>query len=736
MVSRIDSLRTKLTGSNRQKTPTILQMEVVECGAASLAMILAYHGLWVPLEELRLQCGVSRDGSKASNILKAARTYGLVAKGFKKEPQQLREMKFPMIIFWNFNHFVVLEGFKNGQVFINDPASGPTTVSDTEFDQSFTGVALTFEKGPDFKKGGQPQSVIEGLKRRFVGMKESFAFLVLVGVALVLPGLVVPVLSSTFIDKVIIGGLDYWIKPILIGLVITALIRTALSWLESYYLLRVRTQLALSSAGKFFWHVLRLPVGFYTQRSPGEISTRVGINDRVAGMLSGELARSLLALLQVVFFGTMMFFYDVYLTLITISTVVINIYMMKWIAVRTQEVNQKLSIDSGKVYSAAMNGLEVMETIKSTGGESGFFAKWAGAQAKYINSEQDVARVGLVMGQMPLLVNALNTMLIMGVGAMRVIDGHMSIGMLVAFQTLAASFTGPVQTIIGLGRQILELKGDMNRLDDVMKYPQDPWHITEAAKHKNLASTETPPQAKLQGRIEMQQLTFGYNPSGEPLIQDFSLCIEPGERVAIVGPSGCGKSTVSKLVMGLYEAWSGDILYDGKRRTDYPRQVFYNSVALVEQDVTMFEGTVRDNLTMWDTTISDQDMIQAAKDACIHDMIISRPGGYDSDINEGGANMSGGQRQRMEIARALTTNPRVLVMDEGTSALDASTEQQIDENLRRRGCTCIIIAHRLSTIRDADQILVLQNGLVVERGTHEELIQIEDGYYSRLIAQT
>ena len=335
-----------------------------------------------------------------------------------------------------------------------------------------------------------------------------------------------------------------------------------------------------------------------------------------------------------------------------------------------------------------------------------------------------------------MLVTALNTMLIMGVGAMRVIDGQMSIGMLVAFQTLAASFTGPVQIIIGLGRQILELKGDMNRLDDVMKYPQDPWHTTEAAKHKNLASTETPPQAKLQGRIEMQQLTFGYNPSGEPLINDFSLCMEPGERVAIVGPSGCGKSTVSKLVMGLYEAWSGDILYDGKRRTDYPRQVFYNSVALVEQDVTMFQGTVRDNLTMWDTTISDQDMIQAAKDACIHDMIISRPGGYDSHINEGGANMSGGQRQRMEIARALTTNPRVLVMDEGTSALDAATEQQIDENLRRRGCTCIIIADRLSTIRDADQILVLQNGLMVERGTHEDLIQIQDGYYSRMIAQT
>jgi NHLM bacteriocin system ABC transporter peptidase/ATP-binding protein len=565
-------------------------------------------------------------------------------------------------------------------------------------------------------------------------MKEAMSFLVMVGTALVLPGLVVPVLTSTFIDKVMVAGLDYWLKPLLLGLVVTGLLRTALTWLESYYLLRVRTQLALASAGKFFWHVLRLPVGFYTQRSPGEISSRVGITDRVAGLLSGDLAHALLALLQVVFFGGLMFFYDVYLSLISVAVVFINLALMRWIATKTQEASQRLSIDTGKVSSAVMNGLEVMETIKSTGGESSFFAKWAGAQAKFINAEQSVARVGLVLGAMPTLLAALNAMLLLGVGAMRVIDGHMTIGMLVAFQSLSASFSGPVQTVIGLSRQILELKGDMSRLDDVMQYPQDAWH-----RRDDEASGPKPAQpgsSRLQGRVEMQQLSFGYNPAGDPLIRDLNLRVEPGERVAIVGPSGCGKSTVSKLVMGLYEPTGGEILFDGQRRTDYPRAVFYNSVALVDQDVTMFEGTVRDNLTMWDTTIPEQDMVRAAKDACIHDMILARPGGYDALISEGGANMSGGQRQRMEIARALATNPRVLVMDEGTSALDPATEQQIDDNLRRRGCTCLIIAHRLSTIRDADQILVLQKGVVVERGTHQELMSIDDGFYRRLIAQS
>ena len=708
-----------------------MQMEAVECGAASLAMILGYHGKWVPLEELRLKCGVSRDGSKASNLLKAARSYGLTSKGFNKEPENLRTMSLPMVVFWNFNHYLVVEGFRNGKVYLNDPAAGKRVVSDEEFDLSFTGVALTFELGAEFKTGGQPQSVFAALKRRFVGLNDAIAYLVLVGVALVLPGLVVPVFSSVFIDKLLISGMDSWLKPLLLGIVITALLRVALTWLESYYLLRVRTQIALASASKFFWHVLRLPVEFYTQRSPGEISSRVGINDKVAGMLSGDLAKAFLAVIQAVFFAALMFFYDVWLTLISIVVVSINVFVMQQISQKTKEASQKLAIDGGKVFGATMSGLRVMETVKSSGGESSFFSKWAGYQAKYVNSEQAMARVGLVMGSLPALLTVLNGLLILGVGGMRVIDGHLSIGMLVAFQSLAASFTGPVQSLVGLGKKMLEVQGDMNRLDDVMQYRDDPW-LNRGPLPQTKGGQVA---AKLAGKVELNNISFGYNPAGSALVENFNLVLNPGERVAIVGPSGCGKSTISRLVMGLYEPWGGSIKFDDQPREAFGRYEFFNSVALVDQDIVLFEGSIRDNLSMWDKSVSDQDVIQAAKDACIHDVIMSRPGGYDSKLEENGVNMSGGQRQRLEIARALATNPRILVMDEGTSALDPATEQQIDENLRRRGCACIIIAHRLSTIRDADEIVVLSYGHIVERGTHDNLIQIDGGFYSRLIAQ-
>ncbi|MEI6454369.1 MAG: NHLP family bacteriocin export ABC transporter peptidase/permease/ATPase subunit, partial [Actinomycetes bacterium] len=650
----------QIANSKRHKTPTIMQMEAVECGAASLAMILGYHGRWVPLEELRVKCGVSRDGSKASNVMKAARSYGLTSKGFNKEPENLRTMSLPMIVFWNFNHFLVVEGFRNGKVYLNDPAAGPRVVSDEEFDLSFTGVVLTFEAGAEFKKGGQPQSVLAALKRRFVGLNDAIAYLVLVGVALVLPGLVVPVFTSVFIDKLLISGMESWLKPLLLGIVITALLRIALTWLESYYLLRVRTQIALASASKFFWHVLRLPVEFYTQRSPGEISSRVGINDKVAGMLSGDLARAFLAVIQAVFFAALMLFYDVWLTLISIVVVSINIFVLRQVAQKTKEASQKLAIDGGKVYGATMSGLQVMETVKSSGGESSFFSKWAGYQAKYVNSEQAMARVGLVMGSVPALLTVLNGLLILGVGGLRVIDGHLSIGMLVAFQSLAASFTGPVQSLVGLGKKMLEVQGDMNRLDDVMQYREDPWLNRGPLPQAHGGRVA----AKLAGKVELNNISFGYNPAGSALVENFNLVLNPGERVAIVGPSGCGKSTISRLVMGLYEPWGGSIKFDDQPREAFGRYEFFNSVALVDQDIVLFEGSIRDNLSMWDKSVSDQDIMQAAKDACIHDVIMSRPGGYDSKLAEDGVNMSGGQRQRLEIARALATNPRILVMDE------------------------------------------------------------------------
>lgn len=751
--------RARRRDAGRHKTATILQMEALECGAAALAIILAYHGRWVSLEELRVKCGVSRDGVRASNILRAARGFGMIARGFKKEPQELRMMPLPVIVFWDFKHYVVVEGFKGDKVYLNDPGAGPRVISGEEFDLFFTGVALTFEIGPDFKPGGRPRSLSGALRRQLSGTKEALAYLILVGIALVFAGLLIPLLTSLFIDKVMGARLDHWLMPLVLGLVVMGSMRMALTWLESYYLLRVRTQLVAFSSSRLFWHLLRLPIVFYSQRSPGELASRVDIHDRVAGSLFGDLAQSALALLQIFFFGAALFCCDVYLALISVTVGILDLVITRWTAMQILAISHKLSLTGGKAYSATLNGLEVMETIKSTGCESDYFAQWAGAQAKLVNFEQDKARMTLLMQAGPELLGAVGAMLLLGVGGIRVIEGHLSIGMLVAVLSLAASFSGRIDQVLGIGRKVSELKGDINRLDDVLQYPLDGWllrdELAAAALRDRSEAQQTAgeglPQAgmavplaarqmqsghaKLEGRIEIIDLSFGYTQSGAALIQHFNLLIEPGERVAIVGPSGCGKSTVSRMLAGLYEPWQGEIRFDDKLRVDYPRQVFFNSVALVDQEIMLFEGTVRDNLTMWDRSISDRDMVQAAKDACIHDFIMSRPGAYESLIEEGGQNISGGQRQRLEIARALATNPRVVVMDEATSALDPPTEQQIDLNLRRRGCTCVIIAHRLSTIRDAEEIIVLNAGQLVERGDHEELMKIPDGFYKNLLAQ-
>ncbi len=713
---------------NRKKVPTILQMEAVECGAASLAMICAYYKKFLPLEQLRVDCGVTRDGVKASNMLKAARRYGFQARGFRKEPADLKTMPLPAIIHWNFNHFVVLEGFTKDQVYINDPASGPRTISEEEFDLAFTGVILTFEPGPEFQTGGKKNSFIDSLRDWLSGSRVAITYLILIGLLLVIPGLIVPAFSKIFIDDILLGGKSNWLKPLLWGMGAVVILQAVLTGLQQHYLLKMETKTAVSNAGKFFWHIFRLPVEFFQQRSVGDITNRLQSNDQVAAFLSRELAKTAIGLLTIVFYFVVMLQYNVILALVSLLMASLSIAYLLYSSNKIETLNKKLLQDQGKVMGFSISGLYIIETLKASASESDFFAKWSGYHAKEINSQQRLGKTTQVLLQLPEFLSEFANVIVLFVGGLIIINGHLTIGSLIAFQGLLGSFMTPVNELTQMGMQMKQVQGDINRLEDVFKY-----NLDENVSREVELENEEEAYQKLEGYIEAKELSFGYNPWDPPLIENFNLTLKPGSRVALVGGSGSGKSTVARLIAGIHQPWSGEILFDGKPRENLPRSVMVNSMAVVDQDITLFDATIKENLTMWDSTISEFNIIRAAKDACIHDDINIRDKGYDHKVSEGGANFSGGQRQRLEITRALAGNPSILILDEATSALDAHTENLVDENIRRRGCTCVIIAHRLSTIRDCDEIIVMDRGKIVERGTHDEL-KDAGGLYAQLIS--
>ena len=711
----------------RAHVPVVMQMEALECGAASLVMVMAYYDKWVPLDQVRLDCGVSRDGSNARNMLVAARSYGFEAQGFRCEISALREnMSFPCIIHWNFNHFVVLDGFQGNYAWINDPARGEVRVPMDDFDRAFTGICLQIVPGESFVPGGKKKSTLEFAKKRLHGAGAAVIFVLLSTIIGYLFGIINPIFSGFFMDRLLTGENRELLMPFLILLAIMGLAQVAVSWIQAVYRLKINGKMAIVGSSEYMWKVLRMPMEFFSQRMAGDILQRQGTNASIASTLVNTFTPLVLNTIMMVFYLVVMLRYSVMLSIVGIVTIVVNLIVSRIISAKRVNITRVQMRDAGKLASATVSGIQMVETIKASGAENGYFQKWAGYQASVNAQNVRFARLNQYLGMIPTLLSAAADSAVLILGVWLAMRGEFTLGGIMIFQGFLGQFMAPAMMLISAGQTIQEMRTQMERVEDVMQYPTDPNFSDEPLR-------DDADYSKLTGKVELKNVTFGYSRLAQPLIQDFSMHMEPGSRVAFVGTSGCGKSTLSKLISGLYQPWSGEILFDGKPISEIDRGVFTGSVAVVDQDIVLFEDTIANNIKMWDESIEDFEMILAARDAQIYDDIMARDGGFYGKLTEGGKDLSGGQRQRIEIARVLAQDPSIIIMDEATSALDAKTEYELVKAVKDRGITCIVIAHRLSTIRDCDEIIVLDKGKVVERGTHEELYA-KGGYYTELIS--
>lgn len=767
------------------RTPTIYQMEASECGAAALAMILGHFGCFVPLEKLRIETGVSRDGVNAKNMLKAARKYGLECKGLTKTLEDTLTIETPVIVHWNFNHFVVFEGIKGRHAYINDPAYGRRKLTIEEFDEGFTGVVLTFRKGEGFKKSKRPVTVPQFIIGRAAEEGNSILWLFISGLLLAVPGIMLPVLSQVFVDEVLVENNISWLGWLLVIMIATMLFQLVFSWMKSGVLMFMQAKVTLTSAYGFLSRLLRLPISFYDQRMAGDLVQRVDNNNSIGLFITGQLADVALSLILSVFYLVIMLFYSVPLTLIGLTNVIAGVIMTLVTSKTMQNFSMKSEQDDSKLAGSFYSGMAITSTLKASGAEKEYTARMLGYYAKSAVNEQKIGRYQQIMGTVPQAFGQIVSVIILMKGGEYVMMGALTTGMLTAFNQMLQGFTDPVNKIVGFFQQFQTLRADIARVEDIEKYELAEQFRSEESfagkKHsirRNLERSRAieearrkaafyaaamedkaeqrlmkrgaaarllerlrkrekedavaPDDKNLMGWVEAHDISFGYSILDKPLIEHFSFKAAPGMSIAFVGASGCGKSTLAKLISGLYDPWEGEVLLDGDPIRRISPQTLYANVAMVNQDITIFSGTIRENLTLWNPYVIERDMVNAAKDACIHDMITKLPGAYNYHLTEGGGNLSGGQRQRMEIARALILNPSILILDEATSALDAIVEKEIVENIRRRGCTCIIVAHRLSTIRDCDLIMLMDNGRVVQQGTHESM-KDEDGPYKRLI---
>ena len=722
----------KRFAGRRIRTPLFPQIEAAECGAACLGVVLAHFGCWVPVEDLRLACGVNRDGTSAADIVRAGKRYGLNITGWSKQIDELGDISLPAIVFWEFNHFVVLEGIGRDRFYLNDPANGRRTVSAETFSRSFTGIVLQAATNPDFKPGGTPPNVLRKLWPWLRDTRGALAYVMAIGLLLALPAVAMPLLLSVFVDSVLGGAGHPWGGFLVAAAVVAGAVVYLLTWLQHSMLRKISVRLSVVHAERMLWHLFRLPSQYFALRFSGDLTSRVRLIYNVAVGTTRRFVGIVIDLIMSALLLALMLVFDPLLAAVVAAIGIGNVAATRLLSGMRTDENRQLRREQALLFDTGASGLRNIDSLRATAAEDDFFKRWTGYQARELTARQRLVEMGYVIGSLPRLSLLLGGMAVLGIGGWRVMEGGMTMGTLMGFYVLAGSFLVPIGRFVQFADALQILEADLQRIADVLDAQEDPALQVKVDDVPGRVATVNG-RLRLAGRVELHNVTFGYQVHGRPLVDNFNLTLEPGQRVALVGATGSGKSTLLRLVSGEYTPWSGEILFDGVPAGRIPRNVFTGSVATVDQQIFLFAASIRDNLTMWNPVVPERQVVEAARDALIHDEIMSRPSGYDARVEEGGSNFSGGQRQRLEIARALVNNPAVLLLDEATSTLDAVTEMRIDNALRRRGCTCLIVAHRLSTIRDCDRIIVLERGQPVQQGTHEELMAEELGVYHGLV---